>query len=170
MDQDEVISHLQPGRVLSTMDPDTMEIGKRPSKRPVRISAWKLAKLDSNEAVRAAAKARASSSVLKPIASRGAQQDADRYSSGNVSSRSSVTDTGLHRETRPGNPRSSSPFKSSYPPSRTSREDPETYPRTPSSFGSPLNAIGLASASEQKHYNLIYQTSAESFANVYQRR
>ncbi|KAJ6815217.1 protein S-acyltransferase 21-like isoform X2 [Iris pallida] len=159
VDQDEIVPHLQASRVPSTVDPDTSdttEMGKRTSKRPFRISPWKLAKLDSNEAVRAAAKARASSSVLRPIGSRGAQQqhDADRRSS-------SITDTGAHGEARPGNPKSSSPFKSSYLPSRPSREDPETCPHTPSSFGSPHHAIrGLTSASEHKQYNPIYQTSA----------
>ncbi|KAJ6799558.1 protein S-acyltransferase 21-like isoform X2 [Iris pallida] len=160
VDQDEIIPHLQPGRIPSTVDPDTVdptETSRRSSKRPVRISAWKLAKLDSNDAVRAAAKARASSSVLRPIGSRAAvQQDTDGYSSGgNASCRSSVVDTGLHRETRPGNPRSS-PIESSYPPSRASREDLDTYPHTPSSLGSPHHT----SATENRNFNPIYQTSA----------
>ncbi|KAF5932635.1 hypothetical protein HYC85_028806 [Camellia sinensis] len=65
--QDEIIPHLQPGRLPSTVDPDAIQPdkGKIPQ-RPVRISAWKLAKLDSNEAIKAGAKARASSSVLRP--------------------------------------------------------------------------------------------------------
>ncbi|KAJ6813108.1 protein S-acyltransferase 21-like isoform X2 [Iris pallida] len=156
VDQDEIIPHLQPGRVPSTTDPDTVdttEIGKRPSKRPVRLSAWKLAKLDSNEAVRAAAKARASSSVLRPVGSRAVQQDADGCSSGNASSRSSATDAGLHREARAGN-------LSSYPPSRASGEDLDTYPHTPSSLSSPHHASGLTTASENRRPRPIYQTSA----------
>ncbi|XP_038972438.1 probable protein S-acyltransferase 19 isoform X2 [Phoenix dactylifera] len=167
--KDEIIPHLEPGRVPSTVDPDAMdssERGKRPTKRPVRISAWKLAKLDSNEAMRAAAKARASSSVLKPISSR-VQYDADRCSSGNVSSRSSTVsaDVGFHRENRLGILKSS-PLKTSYPPSRASREDPEIYPQTPSSFGSPhhTNSLSLAPLEQQpsntKHFNPIYQSSA----------
>ncbi|KAH0886748.1 hypothetical protein HID58_062844 [Brassica napus] len=68
MDQnDDVIQHLeQPGTVRSTIDPDK----KPPQRQQVRINPWKLAKLDSNEASKAAAKARASSSVLLPLASR----------------------------------------------------------------------------------------------------
>lgn len=65
--QDDVIQHLeQPGTVRSTIDPDK----KPPQRQQVRINPWKLAKLDSNEASKAAAKARASSSVLLPLASR----------------------------------------------------------------------------------------------------
>lgn len=66
--QDEVIPHLEPGRLPSTVDPDAVDNkGKKPPQRPVRISAWKLAKLDSTEAMKAGAKARASSSVLRPL-------------------------------------------------------------------------------------------------------
>uniref|UniRef100_A0A803N9E9 Uncharacterized protein n=1 Tax=Chenopodium quinoa TaxID=63459 RepID=A0A803N9E9_CHEQI len=43
--------------------------GKRVPQRPVKISAWKLAKLDSKEAIKAGAKARASSSVLRLVSS-----------------------------------------------------------------------------------------------------
>lgn len=50
--------------VPSTVDP---ERGIKAPKRSVKRSAWKLAKLDANEAARAAARARASSSVLRPI-------------------------------------------------------------------------------------------------------
>ncbi|GAU30155.1 hypothetical protein TSUD_311060 [Trifolium subterraneum] len=63
--QDEIIHHLEPGRLPSTVDPDAIQPpdkGKKLNQRPVRISAWKLAKLDSNEAAKALAKARASSS------------------------------------------------------------------------------------------------------------
>ncbi|CAN0890730.1 Probable protein S-acyltransferase 19 [Linum grandiflorum] len=91
--QDEVIPHLEPGMVPSTIDPDATGEGERanrPGKRPVRISAWKLAKLDSNEAMKAAAKARASSSVLKPV--EGHQFPyLEGSSSGNMSVRSSVS-------------------------------------------------------------------------------
>ena len=70
--QDEVIPHLEPGMVPSTVDPDAVRHTERANKakKQVKISAWKLAKLDSNEAMKAAAKARASSSVLRPIDTR----------------------------------------------------------------------------------------------------
>lgn len=59
--------------VPSTVDPDASGHAERPNKakRQVKISAWKLAKLDGNEAMKAAARARASSSVLRPIDARG---------------------------------------------------------------------------------------------------
>jgi len=67
--QDEVILH------PSTVDPDDIEVvnrmENRMQKRPVRISAWRLAKLNPDEAMRAAAKARESSSVLCPVGARG---------------------------------------------------------------------------------------------------
>ncbi|XP_055801932.1 probable protein S-acyltransferase 19 isoform X2 [Solanum dulcamara] len=68
--QEEVAPQLEPRTVPSTVDPDAARLGEKGNKGPkraVKISAWKLAKLGSNEAMRAAAKARASSSVLRPI-------------------------------------------------------------------------------------------------------
>ncbi|XP_077246931.1 putative protein S-acyltransferase 19 isoform X2 [Tasmannia lanceolata] len=171
--QDEVIPHLDPGRVPSTVDPDAIESserGKRLPKRPVRISAWKLAKLDSNEAVRAAAKARASSSVLRPIRSRH-QYDTDQCSSGNISGRSSTigTDLGFNKDARMGSVRSS-PLKTSYPPSRASRDDIETCNHSISSFSSPRhmnNSVGPGTPSEHhqpsnvEHLNPMYRTSTD---------
>ncbi|KAM3210516.1 hypothetical protein ACQJBY_064473 [Aegilops geniculata] len=73
VDQDEVIPHLERGMAPSTVDPDATGHAERPNKakRQVKISAWKLAKLDGNEAMKAAARARASSSVLRPVGARG---------------------------------------------------------------------------------------------------
>ncbi|CAD6259867.1 unnamed protein product [Miscanthus lutarioriparius] len=159
IDQDEIIPHLEPGRVPSTVDPDTtdpMERMKIHPKRPVRISAWKLAKLDSNDAMKAAAKARASSSVLKPINTHN-QYEAD---SDNLSTRSSAisADTRHHRYPRScGN----SQYKPSYLPSRASADDIELYPQTPSSFQSNSRTpTPLAEHHPSKHFNPIYQTSA----------
>ncbi|CAA6655838.1 unnamed protein product [Spirodela intermedia] len=134
---DEIVPHLEPGRVPSTVDPDAVDPSEKgkaaPPKRPVKISAWKLAKLDSGEALKAAAKARASSSVIRPVGSH-RRYDTDNCSSGAASSRSSsISVDVLHL-------RSSSPMKSSYPPSLTSREDLDAYSRTPSSFSSPALA------------------------------
>nr|CAB3488041.1 unnamed protein product [Digitaria exilis] len=159
IDQDEIIPHLEPGRVPSTVDPDTTDPAERAKsypKRPVRISAWKLAKLDSTEAMKAAAKARASSSVLKPINARN-QYEAD---SDNLSSRSSVVsaDTGHHRYPRSGG---NSQYKPSYPHSRASADDIELYPQTPSSFQSNSRTpTPIAEHHPSKHFNPIYQTSA----------
>ncbi|CAE6027612.1 unnamed protein product [Arabidopsis arenosa] len=87
--QDDVIQHLEPGPVRSTIDPDTLSQKKPPQRQQVRINPWKLAKLDSKEASIAAAKARASSSVLLPVSSR-----PNPYkTSSNVSGRSSPTST-----------------------------------------------------------------------------
>ncbi|KAH7291673.1 hypothetical protein KP509_29G028300 [Ceratopteris richardii] len=74
--QDEVVPHLAPGRVPSTVDPDT-DNPPRPQKSAVRISAWKLAKLDAGEAALAAAKARRSSSVLRPLRMQDTKMTAD---------------------------------------------------------------------------------------------
>ncbi|CAN1315746.1 Protein S-acyltransferase 21 [Linum perenne] len=94
---DEIIPHLEPGRLPSTIDPDTLpeggEKGKKLPQRQVRISAWKLAKLDSNEAMKAAAKARASSSVLKPMSSRHQPYDTDHMSGSNSYAPSNMSQT-----------------------------------------------------------------------------
>ncbi|MFS8006152.1 putative protein S-acyltransferase [Helianthus anomalus] len=143
--QDEVIAHLEPGRLPSTVDPDAVQPpdkGKRPPNRPVRISAWKLAKLDSTEAMKAGAKARASSSVLRPVGSKPNQYDPDHLSSSNVSIKSSPNST--HHRFHDS--------KSSYPPSRASRDDTETCAHSVvSNLSSPVPA--------QDHFNPIYQSS-----------
>ncbi|KAK9073646.1 hypothetical protein SSX86_006240 [Deinandra increscens subsp. villosa] len=144
--QDEVIPHLEPGRLPSTVDPDAVQPpdkGKRPPNRPVRISAWKLAKLDSTEAMKAGAKARASSSVLRPLGSKPNQYDPDQLSSSNVSIKSSPNSTHHHRF---------HDSKSSYPPSRASRDDTETCAHSVvSNLSSPQPA--------QDHFNPMYQSS-----------
>lgn len=83
-----MIPHLDPGMIPSTVDPDAAGQAERgsKSKKAVKISAWKLAKLDAVEAVKAAAKARASSSVLRPIDGRHRLPAADAASSDFVSS------------------------------------------------------------------------------------
>ncbi|KAH7533613.1 probable protein S-acyltransferase 19 isoform X2 [Ziziphus jujuba] len=136
--QDEVVPHLEPGMVPSTVDPDATENaerGQKLSKRAVRISAWKLAKLDSSEAVRAAAKARASSSVLRPLDNR-RMPDTEYSSSGNMSVRSSVsTDAGANKEIK--NELRLSPLRNSFAPSQGSRDEYETGTQSMSSFSSP---------------------------------
>lgn len=133
--QDEVIPHLEPGMVPSTVDPDSaVYIDKaNRSKKPVKISAWKLAKLDSSEAMKAAAKARASSSVLRPIEGR---QIPETESSSNASVRSSMSiDYGTNKE--PKTDPIHSPLNNSYPQSFASKDDYETGTQTASSLSSP---------------------------------
>lgn len=94
--QDEVVPHLDPSRVRSTVDPDVPSnvVGRelRMQKRPVRISAWKLAKLNAEEAALAAVKARETSSVLRHVGGReGGKTEIDYNSSGNLSRVSSVS-------------------------------------------------------------------------------
>ncbi|KAG6660533.1 hypothetical protein CIPAW_03G112800 [Carya illinoinensis] len=136
--QDEVVPHLEPGMVPSTVDPDAtgiVERGPKLPKRPVRISAWKLAKLDSNEAMRAAAKARASSSVLRPVDDCHLQ-DPDLRSSGNMSIISSVsTEMGSNKEIK--NDMRLSSLRKSFAPSQGSRDEYETGTQSVSSFSSP---------------------------------
>lgn len=167
--QDEVIPHLEPGRLPSTVDPDAMqeEKGKRVNQRPVRISTWKLAKLDSNEAIKAGAKARASSSVLRPISSRNHQYDHDIASSANMSGKSSPISMNqgfYQRDAKIGTSWPSS-TKSSYPPSRVSREDIESCGHSMSNLSSPLAAnitppLGPES-SKRDHFNPIYLSSSD---------
>lgn len=170
IEQDEIIPHLEPGRLPSTVDPDVVQssdMAKKIPQRPVRISAWKLAQLDSNEAIKAGAKARASSSVLRPINSRHHPYDGDRLSSSNVSGRSSPisTDQGFHnRNARSGTSRLS-PSKSSYPPSRASKEDIEASHYSMSNLSSPQLSNITPSPLELQtargdHFNPIYQSSS----------
>ncbi|KAM5573938.1 hypothetical protein ABKV19_013453 [Rosa sericea] len=166
--QDEIIPHLEPGRLPSTLDPDAIQQpykAKKLPQRPVRISAWKLAKLDANEATKAAAKARASSSVLRPISSQHHPYEAEYVSSSNVSGRSSPTSTDQgfkNRNTRAGTSKLSP--MSSYPPSRASREDVEIGRYAGSNLSSPHVSSLTPSPLEQKTSNLdqfnpMYQSS-----------
>ncbi|KAK9156246.1 hypothetical protein Sjap_003726 [Stephania japonica] len=136
--QDEVIPHLDPGMLPSTVDPDAAgftERGEKQLKKPVRISAWKLAKLDSSEAMRAAAKARASSSVLRPIDNQRLPAT-DMSSSENMSVRSSVsTDLGGNKDNK--SDLKLSPIGNSYAPSQGSRDEYDSGTHSMSSFSSP---------------------------------
>ncbi|KAJ1427418.1 Palmitoyltransferase, DHHC domain [Sesbania bispinosa] len=164
--QDEIIPHLEPGRLPSTVDPDAIQPpdkGKKLNQRPVRISAWKLAKLDSNEAAKAAAKARASSSVLRPISSRSHAYDADHLSSSNVSGRSSpISNQGFQNKYDTAGTSRLSPSKSSYPPSQASKEDIDACQHSMSNFSSP-QVSNLSPSPMQKpglnrdHFNPMYQ-------------
>ncbi|XP_074562395.1 putative protein S-acyltransferase 19 [Curcuma longa] len=141
--QDEVIFHLEPGMVPSTIDPDAAGHVERAnkSKKNVKISAWKLAKLDSNEAMRAAAKARASSSVLRPIDAHRVL-DADYSSSDKASVRSSLSvDYSVTRESR--SEAKLSPLRNSSIQSVASREDFETSTQSASSLNSPTTAADI---------------------------
>ncbi|XP_015952738.1 probable protein S-acyltransferase 19 [Arachis duranensis] len=136
--QDEVVPHLDPGMLPSTVDPDAAgnaETGPKMPKRAVRISAWKLAKLDSQEAMKAAAKARASSSVLRPV-DNNRLADPELSSSGNMSVRSSLSaDTGTNKGIK--NELRLSPVRGSIAPSLGSRDEYETGTQSMSSFSSP---------------------------------
>ncbi|XP_019414474.1 PREDICTED: protein S-acyltransferase 21-like isoform X2 [Lupinus angustifolius] len=140
--QDEIIPHLEPGSLPSTVDPDAIQVpdkGKKINQRPVRISAWKLAKLDSNEAAKAAAKARASSSVLRLIGSESLPYDADHLSSSNVSGRSSpISNEGFQNKNKYDTAGMSrlSPSKSSYPTSQGRKEDIDSCQHSMSNFSS----------------------------------
>ncbi|XP_039170550.1 protein S-acyltransferase 21-like [Eucalyptus grandis] len=165
--QDEIIPHLEPGCLPSTTDPDATQPsdkGRKMPQRSVRISAWKLAKLDSKEAIDAGAKARASSSVLHPVSSRHHPYNADHLSSSNISGRSSLvtSDLGFHdRNARAGMSRA----KSSYRLSRTSREDTETCGHSLSNMSSPHLSNLTTSPFDNRianrdHFNPIYRSSA----------
>ncbi|KAK3122393.1 hypothetical protein QOZ80_8BG0668990 [Eleusine coracana subsp. coracana] len=142
VDQDEVIPHLEPGMVPSSVDPDAAGHAERANKakKQVKISAWKLAKLDSNEAMKAAAKARASSSVLRPIDAARRGPYADLSSSGNGSMRSSMSiDHSASKEKKIDKKLSSS--QSSYPQTHSvaSQDDYESGTPSASSISSPIH-------------------------------
>lgn len=162
--QDEIIPHLEPGSLPSTVDPDAIpDKGKRVNRRPVRISAWNLAKLDSNEAAKAAAKARASSSVLRPISSRSHAYDVDHLSSSNVSGRSSpISNQGFSNKYDTAGTSKLSPYKSSNPPSQASKEDIDACQQSMSNFSSPqvsnfAPSPGLKPDLNRDHFNPMYQ-------------
>jgi len=139
--QDEVIPHLEPGMVPSTVDPDAVRHTERANKakKQVKISAWKLAKLDSNEAMKAAAKARASSSVLRPIDTRRGP-GSSLSSSGNASMRSSMSADYSASATKEkwADMKLSSLHSSSYPQSLASQDDYESGTQSASSISSPV--------------------------------
>ncbi|CAL9210631.1 probable protein S-acyltransferase 19 isoform X1 [Musa acuminata AAA Group] len=145
--QDEIIPHLEPGMVPSTVDPDAAGYVEKAakSKKAVKRNPWKLAKLDPSEAMKAAAKARASSSVLRPM-------DAHRVlvpdlsSSVNASSRSSLSieynaTKGSRGELK------LSPLGNSYPQSVASKDDYETGTQSTSSLSSPAHTHELIAPS-----------------------
>lgn len=138
--EDEVLPRLGLGKVPSTVDPDMLgRTEHKSNKRGVRISAWKLAKLDPSEAMRAASKARESSSVLRPLGSREMGTSEIGYtSSSNASVQSSmVTDFGLMGNKR-GMPADSGSPRTAYPPSRaTSKDEREAGGMSRSSLSSP---------------------------------
>ncbi|XP_062199224.1 probable protein S-acyltransferase 19 [Phragmites australis] len=148
IDQDEVIPHLEPGMVPSTVDPDAAGYAERANKakKSVKISARSLAKLDRNEVMKAAAKARASSSVLRPIDARH-DHEGDVISSGNASVRSSMSVD--YSGTKESNSEMRlSPLQNSYPQSLVSQDDYETGTPTASSLSSPVHIHKLASHSQ----------------------
>lgn len=136
--QEEVAPQMDPGMTASTVNQEAVgstEKRNKMLKKPVRISAWKLAKLDSGKAVKVAAKARASSSVLRPVDNHGSA-DAEQSSSENVSVRSSLSvDIGPNKATNNDWVLSSS--RNSFPLSQGCRDEYETGSQSASSFSSP---------------------------------
>lgn len=110
--------------------------------------------------MKAGAKARASSSILRPLGTRHQHDDGDHFSSSNVSGRSSPNSTnhGFHARAATSK---LSPSKSSYPPSRASRDDIETCDHNVSS-PLPTNLTPpLEQASPNRdHFNPVYLSSA----------
>ncbi|TVU10462.1 hypothetical protein EJB05_43994 [Eragrostis curvula] len=148
IDQDEVIPHLDPGMVPSTVDPDAAGYAERANKakKAVKISARSLAKLDRNEVMKAAAKARASSSVLRPIDARRGHES-DVISSDNASVRSSTSID--YSGTKESNSEMRlSPLQNSYPQSLVSQDDYEAGTPTASSLSSPVHIHKLAPHSQ----------------------
>lgn len=124
--------------VPSTIDPDSVGHAEsaNKAKKQVKISAWKLAKLDSNEAMKAAAKARASSSVLRPIDIRRVP-GASPSSSGNASMSADYSASGTKE--RGAGKKLLSLQGSSYPQSLASQDDYESGTQSASSRSSPIH-------------------------------
>ncbi|KAE8656490.1 Protein S-acyltransferase 21 [Hibiscus syriacus] len=157
--QDEIIPHLDPGLLPSTVDPDTvhpLDKGKKLPQRPVRISAWKLAKLDTKEAVKAAAKARATSSVLRPVGTRHHPYSADQLSSSNISGRSSPTSTDNGSQIK----NTIAGTLSSYPSSHAGRDDAGSCAHSVGDMSSHLSSITPSPMAQQhsnrEHFNPMY--------------
>lgn len=161
--QEEVAPQLEPGVLPSTIDPDAVgfaDRGNKMPKRPVRISAWKLAKLDSNEAARVAAKARASSSILRPVDNR-RMPDVEMSSSGNMSVRSSLSaDTGANKDLK--NEMGISSMRNSFAPSQGSRDEYETGTQSASSFSSPGHVHESVTLSPLPHAHGLTQIKASN--------
>ncbi|WOG98361.1 hypothetical protein DCAR_0417702 [Daucus carota subsp. sativus] len=136
--QEEVAPQMDPGIIASTVNQEPVgstEKRNQVLKKPVRISAWKLAKLDSDKAVKVAEKARASSSVLRPVNNHGSA-DAELSSSESVSVRSSFSvDIGPNKDTNNDGLLSSS--RNSFPLSQGCRDEYELGSQSASSFSSP---------------------------------
>ncbi|BBN08192.1 palmitoyltransferase ZDHHC1/11 [Marchantia polymorpha subsp. ruderalis] len=130
--QDEVVPHLGPGRVPSTIDPDAGSAltrhDNRHKKGAVRISAWKLAKLNADDATRAAAKARENSSILRQLGPRDYGIVEGEYtSSSNMSSRSSMSADYLNSKRRIRDDSSLGSVKVDLPAIRTTRDDSSVH-------------------------------------------
>ncbi|RLN34056.1 hypothetical protein C2845_PM03G27340 [Panicum miliaceum] len=163
IDHDEVIPHLDPGMVPSTVDPDAAGYADRANKakKAVKISARSLAKLDKNEVMKAAAKARASSSVLRPIDTRRGHE-ADAVSSGNASIRSSMSVD--YSGTKESNSEMRlSPLQNSYPQSLASQDDYETGTQTASSLSSPS---ATSYVRENRRASVVWDQEAGRYVSV----
>ncbi|KAK1404797.1 S-acyltransferase [Heracleum sosnowskyi] len=164
--QEEVAPPIDPGIVASTVNQEAVgcrDEGKKLLKKPVRISAWKLAKLDPDKAVKVAAKARASSSVLRPVNNHGLA-DAEQSSSGNVSVRSSFSvDVGPNKDTSNDVVLSSS--RNSFPLSRGCRDGFEMGSQIARSFSSPSHVReSVAISSIPKVHDLNFNYNDQSSA------
>jgi palmitoyltransferase ZDHHC1/11 len=134
--------------VPSTGDPDAAGYAERANKakKVVKISARSLGKLDRNEVMKTAAKARASSSVFRPIdAHRG--HESDVISSGKASIRSS-TSIGYSGPKESNNETRLSPLQNSYPQSLANQDDYDTGTPTASSLSCPVHIHKLAPHSQ----------------------
>ncbi|OIV96259.1 hypothetical protein TanjilG_05099 [Lupinus angustifolius] len=160
------------------MDHQLPDKGGKLNHHPVRISAWKLAKLDSYEAAKAAAKARASSSVLRPIGFRSRSYDAVHLSSSNESGRSSpISNQGLQSKYDRSGTSKLSRSKSSYTASQASKEDIYSCQHSMDDFSSlqvsnltqsPINENGTCvpmAVSENRRSSLFWDQAAGCFVS-----
>ena len=149
--QDEAVPRPASGTLSATAQPEQQHNPQKSKPGNVRISAWRLAKLDKAEATRAAANARKASSVLRPVAPppdlKEITETDESYTSG--SSRHSSVSTGfatpLPLQKNGEYVKSSmslSPYRSELPPIRTGREP------APTVIASWTKSLGIDSGSQ----------------------
>lgn len=171
--QDEAIPHPTSGTLSATARPAQQNNPQRNKRGNVRISAWRLAKLNKAEATRAAASARKASSILRPVVILPPDLDVlnesdESYTS--YSSRHSIVSTEFGTPLPPQknsndsiSSMSLSPYKSELPRIRTGRE-PEVIGTWSKSLGMDLKSPGSQTSSSRSFIGRHLVDAASKFS------
>lgn len=158
--QDEAIPHPASGTLSATVRPEQQNNPPKNKPGNVRISAWRLAKLNKAEATRAAASARKASSILRPVPPPDLEvlnESDESYTSHSSQHSIASTEFGTPLELSQRNSddvRSSmslSPYKSELPKIRTGRE-PEVFGAWSKSLGVDLKSSGSQTSSSRSSF------------------